>query len=1059
MREKFAIAKVNAILGVIFLAFCMSSCEQIIHSSAPRSDDEIAKSRGFTKISDTVYSLGGDMLFDIRNSTSQAFVFGKGTGINKGVSPNALRWPNGIVTYKFDVSLVPEARNSIRATMNEFESVTPIRFIESANGKLIIDANVTPPTGGSASVGYPGDSDAAKGSLHITEGGPILLHELCHVVGLMHEHQRFDRDNYITVREERLIQVWKDIGAFRAYSADMSNVLGTYYDYASITHYKNRRDLTTDGSEIFDTRGQTVSSSQLSPLDIWTIKKMYLPDPGTMPSNPYATITTPTEDRFFPNYIIAGSTFMQSAGYGGTSIHFDGVATQDTTINFNLPSGLNYTYSAKIDFRPNTGNAMSATFNTPTGAVPLTTSPKEFNLSFTGNAISIVISAGFDGTLNIVGPNLRIVSNTIFDPPSQIIGPWGNVPGIRSLGLLATSAGAGIYIFRTPTGSNFRFIADYQRRSDNPSSDYTSVVFVGSNLFVATNKWQRIDQVIPGGTVIQFYGSGSLNWGIEAKNIYFISDLPVTTTTTIGSSQWLSEITPVFSTQNPATSTYDSSAKTASINMSSQGAFTGKITSLSAPSEYYELSCDIQVIGSGNAVLSTPMKTYTATNTWQPISCNWQGNANCIVTGNTSSSGGIRFRNIRLKTFQSYTAPTISTTTTTIPYTASGSWVSIFTQADKTAYITGQTGGGGELVFHTESGYNYRVMGSLRLRNGQAIPGGGGCQILYPGNQIEASTTWTPFDITFAHLGDGYPFKLTGWGPTAGGLEISNLVITKLSAAPAPTNIPRVLLSISNASGATSGWTNQTTTGLVKDPQQPYAAMVRSATIQGSGSGSGEIVYELNPNSLNYEVAGVPSPYRYLISGNLITSGIGSITASFSAGSTSTEFVSTNLLGAKIPFTFVFSTGSFTPTFSAIGSGTVRAQLTDLRFCIVETVSGQFSKPTGTNIGGYSNNYFIDSSKAETHAAFIPNSNHVGKKITVQGSIGRYGSSTTSASFSPATDGSFIYGPLGTQKSFSTTRFCTSTGFTAYYGSPYTYEPQTILMKLLGLTFYAYVRE
>ena len=60
-----------------------------------------------------------------------------------------------------------------------------------------------------------------------------IFHELFHILGFLHEHQRGDRDNYVTIN-------WQNIpinynSQFVALSK--SKTLGMPYDATSITHY------------------------------------------------------------------------------------------------------------------------------------------------------------------------------------------------------------------------------------------------------------------------------------------------------------------------------------------------------------------------------------------------------------------------------------------------------------------------------------------------------------------------------------------------------------------------------------------------------------------------------------------------------------------------------------------------------------------------------------------------------------------------------------------------------------------------------------------------------
>ena len=96
------------------------------------------------------------------------------------------------------------------------------------------------------------------------------IHEIGHAVGLMHEHQRHDRDTYVTVSDAN------SYGGIRfAYLADTPGTRP--YDYSSIMHYHSVGTIPP---------GIPVRSDRLSSGDIDGVARLY----GTVPTA--TTITT-----------------------------------------------------------------------------------------------------------------------------------------------------------------------------------------------------------------------------------------------------------------------------------------------------------------------------------------------------------------------------------------------------------------------------------------------------------------------------------------------------------------------------------------------------------------------------------------------------------------------------------------------------------------------------------------------------------------------------------------------------------------------------------------------
>merc|ERR1719184_495798 len=65
-----------------------------------------------------------------------------------------------------------------------------------------------------------------------------VMHELMHALGFHHEHNRPDRDDYITVHslEDGGMTRGTEIN-FEILSVEYVDTLGTKYDYCSIMHY------------------------------------------------------------------------------------------------------------------------------------------------------------------------------------------------------------------------------------------------------------------------------------------------------------------------------------------------------------------------------------------------------------------------------------------------------------------------------------------------------------------------------------------------------------------------------------------------------------------------------------------------------------------------------------------------------------------------------------------------------------------------------------------------------------------------------------------------------
>lgn len=156
--------------------------------------------------------------------------------LTKGLSNSSYGrvWPNGVVPYRLNNNLSDSARQKVRdaiAHWNSFEAVTLIER-NSANASAYPDYIDFVYEDRCASwIGYQGD-----GAQSIYTGDKCstgtMIHEIGHALGLLHEHTRSDRDQYVQIHWDRIM----DDMDVNFEVMDGSILLGDY-DYNSIMHY------------------------------------------------------------------------------------------------------------------------------------------------------------------------------------------------------------------------------------------------------------------------------------------------------------------------------------------------------------------------------------------------------------------------------------------------------------------------------------------------------------------------------------------------------------------------------------------------------------------------------------------------------------------------------------------------------------------------------------------------------------------------------------------------------------------------------------------------------
>ena len=152
-------------------------------------------------------------------------------------------WPEGIVPYVFHSAIQPWQRDMIFAAMDEWASAAYLRFVpRDGHDNYIyfqIDTNPAPGLCGRSFIGMVGGLQKIFISCW---NHPLILHEIGHALGLIHEHQRSDRDTYVQV-------LWNNIipGSEGNFGINNFALLSTPYDFESIMHY-HRQAFSKNGS-------------------------------------------------------------------------------------------------------------------------------------------------------------------------------------------------------------------------------------------------------------------------------------------------------------------------------------------------------------------------------------------------------------------------------------------------------------------------------------------------------------------------------------------------------------------------------------------------------------------------------------------------------------------------------------------------------------------------------------------------------------------------------------------------------------------------------------------
>ena len=187
-------------------------------------------------------------------------------------------WPGGVVPYDFQSDVSTQNQDRVRAIMAEIESWANVRFVPRQGDEPYWITVQNSISGNSATVGK-----RAGGVVNIAtwESNGLILHELMHALGFLHEQQRADRDQYIELHPCALLN--------SNYNLWATALTATPYDFESVMHYTpfwgcsseeafrvrepyRSFHASTVGTWQFDYRGPSAG-------DIWSMYLMYGGDP------------------------------------------------------------------------------------------------------------------------------------------------------------------------------------------------------------------------------------------------------------------------------------------------------------------------------------------------------------------------------------------------------------------------------------------------------------------------------------------------------------------------------------------------------------------------------------------------------------------------------------------------------------------------------------------------------------------------------------------------------------------------------------------------------------
>ena len=176
------------------------------------------------------------------------------------------KWSNNTIVYAIN-GLSSQVRSELQKSFNEWSSKTNIRFKERTNEStyVTISSSGSNSNSGVATLGSNGSRGFIRLGTRAT--AVVIIHEIGHTLGYIHEQNRSDRDNYVIINFDNIQNDARD-QFFKSNSASLITSqldLNSTMMYGSFTFSKNGQPTITDlNGNTYPQRQARISSGDIA---------------------------------------------------------------------------------------------------------------------------------------------------------------------------------------------------------------------------------------------------------------------------------------------------------------------------------------------------------------------------------------------------------------------------------------------------------------------------------------------------------------------------------------------------------------------------------------------------------------------------------------------------------------------------------------------------------------------------------------------------------------------------------------------------------------------------